>query len=128
VLGGQVDAIADASVWAPHVAEGRMRALCLFTPEPFPRFPGVPTLRQLGIEIVATSAYGLVGPAGIEPGIVRVLHDAYRAALEDPAADRVRAQFDMPKVYLDSAAYREATLRQAEYERALVQRLGLRID
>jgi tripartite-type tricarboxylate transporter receptor subunit TctC len=128
VLGGQVDAIADASVWAPHVVEGRMRALCLFTPERFPRFPGVPTLRELGIDIVATSAYGLVGPAGIDAGAVRVLHDAFKAALFDPASERVRQQFDMPIVYLDSAAYRETTLRQAEYERTLVQRLGLRIE
>lgn len=128
VLGGQVDAIADASVWAPHVVEGRMRALCLFTPEPFPRFPGVPTLRSLGIDIVATSAFGLVGPAGIDPGVVRVLHDGFKAALFDPAVERVRGQFDMPVVYLDSAAYRAASLRQAEYEKALVQRLGLRID
>lgn len=128
VLGGQVDAIADASTWAPHVVEGRMRALCLFTPEPFPRFPGVPTLRSLGIDIVATSAFGLAGPAGIDPGVVRVLHDGFKTALFDPSVERVRNQFDMPPVYLDSAAYREASLRQAEYEKALVQRLGLRID
>ena len=128
VLGGQVDAIADASVWAPHVQEGRMRALCLFMPERFPRFPAVPTLRELGIDLSATSAYGLVGPRGIDPGTVRVLHDAFKAALFDPATERVRAQFDMPIVYLDGEAYREATLRQAEYERALVQRLGLRIE
>ncbi|MFX8512236.1 hypothetical protein ABTM04_20215, partial [Acinetobacter baumannii] len=74
------------------------------------------------------SAYGLVGPAGIDAGVVRVLHDAFKEALFDPAAARVRAQFDMPIVYLDSAAYREETLRQAEYEKALVQRLGLRIE
>jgi tripartite-type tricarboxylate transporter receptor subunit TctC len=128
VLGGQVDCMADASVWAPHVLEGRMRALCLFTPERFPRFPQVPTLRELGIDLVATSAYGLVGPRGIDPGIIRVLHDAFKAALFDPGNERVRAQFDMPAVYLDSQAYRETTLRQAEYERALVQRLGLRLD
>jgi tripartite-type tricarboxylate transporter receptor subunit TctC len=128
VLGGQVDAIADASVWAPHVQEGRMRALCLFMPERFPKFPEVPTLRELGIDLTATSAYGLVGPRGIDPGVVRTLHDAFKAALFDPAAERVRAQFDMPIVYLDGEAYREATLRQAEYERALVQRLGLRIE
>jgi tripartite-type tricarboxylate transporter receptor subunit TctC len=128
VLGGQVDCIADASVWAPHVVDGRMRALCLFTPEPFPRFPGVPTLRELGFDLVATSAYGLVGPAGMDPGVVRVLHDAFKEALFDPGNERVRAQFDMPAVYLDSAAYREVTLRQAEQERRLVERLGLRLD
>jgi len=128
VLGGQVDAIIDASLWAPHVVEGRMRCLVVFTPERFPRFPDAPTLRETGIDLVATSAYGLVGPAGMDPGVVQVLHDAFKAALEDPANARVRAQFDMPAVYYDPDSYRTATLRQAEYEKAVVQRVGLRLD
>ena len=69
-----------------------------------------------------------VGPAGIDPGIVRVLHDAFKQALFDPANARVRAQFDMPTVYYDPEEYRAVTLRQSEYERAVVQRLGLKID
>lgn len=128
VLGGQVSCIADASAWAPHVAAGRMRALCVWTPERFARFPEVPTLRELGVDMIASTAYGLVGPRGIDPGVVRVLHDAFKEALFDPANVRVRAQFDMPAVYLDPAAYREETLRRAEYERTMVQRLNLRIE
>lgn len=128
VLSGQVSAIIDASTWAPHVVEGRMRLLAVLTAERFPRFPDVPTMRELGVDLVATSAYGLVGPAGMDPGVVRVLHDAFRQALFDPANARVRAQFDMPAVYYDPEDYRTVTLQQAEYERKLVQRLGLRID
>jgi tripartite-type tricarboxylate transporter receptor subunit TctC len=128
VLGGTVACMIDASAWAPHVAEGRMRALCVLTPQRFPRFPDVPTMRDLGHDVVARTAYGLVGPRGIDPGAVRVLHDAFKAALLDPANERVRAQFDMPAVYRDPDAYREDVLRQAEYEKAVVQRLGLRID
>jgi tripartite-type tricarboxylate transporter receptor subunit TctC len=128
VLGGQVDCIADASTWAPHVVEGRMRVLCVFTAERFPRFPDAPTLRELGIDLVATSAYGLVGPPGMDPGVVQVLHDGFKAALFDPANERVRAMFDMPAVYYDSDTYKTVTLRQAEYEKQVVQRLGLRLD
>jgi tripartite-type tricarboxylate transporter receptor subunit TctC len=128
VLGGQVDAIIDASLWAPHVVEGRMRCLAVFTPERFPRFPDAPTIRETGLDLVGTSAYGLVGPAGMEPGVVQVLHDAFKAALEDPANVRVRGLFDMPAVYLDPDSYRTETLRQAAYEKQVVQRLGLRLD
>jgi tripartite-type tricarboxylate transporter receptor subunit TctC len=110
------------------VAEGRMRALCVLTPERFPRFPDVPTMRDLGYDVVARTAYGLVGPRGIDPGVVRVLHDAFKAALLDPANERVRAQFDMPAVYHDPERYRDEVLRQAEYEKTVVQRLRLRID
>ncbi|MBX6374320.1 MAG: tripartite tricarboxylate transporter substrate binding protein [Acetobacteraceae bacterium] len=128
VLGSQVSAVADASTWAPHVEAGRMRLLCVFTAERFRRFPDVPTLRELGIDLVASSAYGIVGPRGIDPGAVRILHDAFRTALFDPRNERVRDQFDMPALYYDSATYREVTLRQAEYERTMAQRLGLRIE
>jgi tripartite-type tricarboxylate transporter receptor subunit TctC len=128
VLGGQVSCIADASTWAPHVEAGRMRALCVWTPARFPRLPEVPTLREVGIDLVVSSAYGLVGPRGIDPGVVRVLHDGFKAALFDPANERVRGQFDMPAVYMDGAAYREEVLRVAEYERGVVQRIGLRLE
>jgi tripartite-type tricarboxylate transporter receptor subunit TctC len=128
VLGGQVSCMIDASAWAPHVAEGRMRALCVLTPQRFPRFPDVPTMRDLGYDVVARTAYGLVGPRGIDPGVVHVLHDAFKAALLDPANERVRAQFDMPAVYHDPEGYREEVLRQVEYEKTVVQRLALRID
>ncbi len=128
VLSGQVNAIIDASTWAPHVVEGRMRLLAVLTPQRAPRFPDVPTLRELGVDLVGTSAYGLVGPAGMDPGVVRVLHDAFKQALFDPANERVRAQFDMPAVYYDPEEYRTVTLQQSEYERRVVQRLGLRID
>ena len=37
-------------------------------------------------------------------------------------------QFDMPAVYHDPEGYRDEVLRQAEYEKTVVQRLGLRID
>lgn len=128
VLSGTVDCMADASAWAPQVVAGRMRLLAVFTPERFARFPEVPTLREIGLDMVVSTAYGLAGPAGIDPGVVRVLHDAFREALFHPENERVRAQFDMPAEYRDSEQYRELILRQAEYEKAMVQRLGLRLD
>jgi len=60
--------------------------------------------------MVVTSPYGIAGPKGMDPGVVRVLHDMARAA-----------QFDMPLEYCDTA-------RRAEYEKAMAQRLNLRID
>ncbi|WP_135467673.1 tripartite tricarboxylate transporter substrate binding protein [Crenalkalicoccus roseus] len=128
VLGGTVDCMADASAWAPHVVAGRMRLLAVFTAQRFERFPEVPTLRELGLDMVVSTAYGLVGPAGMDRGVVRILHDAFKEALFHPENERVRAQFDMPAAYHDSDAYREVTLRQAAYEREMVQRLGLRLD
>ena len=128
VLSGQVDCIADSSVWVPQVEAGQMRALCVWSAERVPRLPGVPTLKELGHDMVVTSPYGVSGPKGMDPGVVRVLHDALKAALFSPANAAVRGQFDMTEEYLDSRQYAEFIARRAEYERAMVQRLAIKLD
>jgi tripartite-type tricarboxylate transporter receptor subunit TctC len=128
VLSGQVDCIADSSVWVPQVEAGQMRALCVWSAERVARLPGVPTLRELGHDMVVTSPYGVSGPKGMDPGVVRALHDTFKAALFSPANTAVRGQFDMTEEYLDSRQYAEFIAQRAEYERAMVQRLGLKLD
>ncbi len=128
VLGGSVDMIADSSVWAGPVEAGQMRLLSVWTAERVPRFPNVPTLRELGYNIVVTSNYGISGPPRMDPGIVRILHDAFHAALMSPENTRVRAQFDMPLVYLNTQEYTDFVTQRAAWEREMVTRLGIRME
>ncbi|MDW8314534.1 MAG: tripartite tricarboxylate transporter substrate binding protein [Rhodovarius sp.] len=128
VLNGQVDMVADSSTWAPMVEAGRMRLLCVWSAERARRFPDAPTLRELGYDMVVTSNYGLSGPPGMEPRIVRSLHDAFKEALLSPENARVREQYDMPLVYMDSEQYTAFIRERAEFERALIARLGIRME
>ena len=45
-----------------------------------------PTVKELGVDTVSNSPYGLVGPKGMPPQVVKVLHDAFKKALDDPGA------------------------------------------
>lgn len=128
VLSGQVDCIADSSVWVPQVEAGAMRALNVWTAQRVPRLPNTPTLKELGHDMVVTSPYGISGPRGMDPGVVRVLHDVLKAALFSPANTAVRGQFDMPEEYLDTESYADFIAQRAAYEQRMVQRLNLRID
>ena len=128
VASGEVMSVADSSAWAPLVDGGQLRPLCVWTAERSPRFPDAPTLKELGYDMVVTSPYGLSGPKGMDPGVVRALHDAAKEALFDPANAAVRAQFDMPLEYYGTEDYRGFVRRRAEYERSMAQRLNLRID
>ena len=128
VLNGQVDMIADSSTWAPQVEAGSKRLLCVWSAERAPRFPNVPTLRELGYDMVVTSNYGLSGPPNMDPGIVRSLHDAFRDALLSEENTRVRGQFDMALVYLNSEEYTDFVRRRAELERGIIARLGIRME
>ena len=128
VLGGSVNMIADSSAWAGAVEGGQMRLLCVWSAERAPRFPNVPTLRELGYDIVVTSNYGISGPPRMDPGVVRVLHDAFKQALMSEENTRIRAQFDMPLVYYDTQQYQDFIVQRAAWERDMVTRLGIRME
>ena len=128
VASGEVMCVADASSWAPLVEGGQLRLICVWTAARSPRFPSAPTLRELGYDVVITSPYGISGPKGMDPGVVRLLHDAFKAALMDPANVAVRTQFDMPLEYYPTDEYRQFIARRAEYEQAMARTLNLRID
>ncbi|MBV1799914.1 tripartite tricarboxylate transporter substrate binding protein [Siccirubricoccus sp. G192] len=128
LLSGQIDAVATASHWSQLVLDGKLRLLCVWTEERLPRFPDAPTLKELGYGIVATSPYGLAGPKGMDPEVVSVLHDAFKAALYAPESLAYLARLDQPVVYKDPATYTEFVRRQAAEERENVRRLGLALE
>ncbi len=65
VASGEVMSVADSSAWAPLVDGGQIRPICIWTAERSPRFPNVPTLKELGYDMVVTSPYGVSGPKGM---------------------------------------------------------------
>lgn len=128
LLQGSVDCVADSTGWAPMVQEGRFRLLVVWSEQRAKRFPDVPTLREVGIDIVSDSPYGLAGPKNMDPGVVRVLHDALKIALHDPRHLAVLERFDMPVRYMDTATYTAFAQRTHAEEVAMVRRMNLRID
>ena len=128
VLGGHIQALADSSSWAPLVNTGELRLLVTWGAARSKSWPDVPTLKELGIDLVSDSPFGLAGPKGMDPKIVRVLHDAFRQALADPAFKDTMAKFDQEEVYSDSAGYRAFALRQIAEQKTLVEQLGLKAE
>ncbi len=127
LLGGQIDAVADSSGWSQLVLDGKLRLLCTWGENRATRFPNVPTLREAGINIVSASPYGLAGPKNMDPGVVRALHDIFKAALEDPAHLAVLERLDMPVMYKNTADYTAFVRQQYEEDKAMIQKLGLRL-
>lgn len=128
VLSGQTQANADSTGWAPLVEAGQLRLLVTWGENRAARFPNVPTLREVGINIVSASPYGLAGPKGMDPGVVRALHDAFKAALYDPAHAEVLARYDMPLIYKNSADYTSYVGQVMEEEGTMIRRLNLRMN
>ncbi len=128
LLAGDIHFSAETSAWSDMAMEGRVRPLAVWMSERAARFPGVPTFRELGYDVLGESTYGIVGPKGMDPAVVRVLHDGFKAALHDPSHLAVLARFDMPVRYLNSADYAASIPALVTEERRIVQELGLRMD
>jgi tripartite-type tricarboxylate transporter receptor subunit TctC len=125
VSSGHLMAGVNSNGFAPFVESGRLRLLVTFGEQRSQRWPQVPTLKELGHGIVAMSPYGLVGPRGMEAQTVRLLHDAFKAALFDSQHLAELAKYEQEPNYLNSSDY-AATLRDAyAAERRNIERLGL---
>jgi len=126
LLGGHIHALADATGWAQQVNEGKLRLLVSWGASRTKNWPTVPTLREIGIDIVSNSPYGIGGPKGIDPETVKVLHDAFKKGLDEPSNLAAMAQFDQERFYLSSEEYHAFAMQQIAHEKRMVEELKLK--
>jgi tripartite-type tricarboxylate transporter receptor subunit TctC len=125
VTSGQVTAGVNSNGFAPFVDQGKLRLLVTFGEQRTRRWPQVPTLKELGHGIVATSPYGLAGPHGLPDRVVDVLHEAFRGAMYEPAHVAELAKYDQELAYLGPDDYGRAMRDAYAAEKRNVERLGL---
>jgi tripartite-type tricarboxylate transporter receptor subunit TctC len=125
VAAGNVDVGVNSSGFAPHVENGKLRLIAVFSEQRSKRWPQTPTVTELGFPLAASSPYGLAGPKGIPPAIVRTLHDAFRLALFDPLHVAELDKYDQTPDYLGTNDYGRAMKEAFAAEKRNVERLGL---
>lgn len=128
LLGGHVDAVADSTGWGALVNSGDFRLLVTWGAERTRNWPNVPTLKELGINLVANSPYGVAGPKGIDAKVVKVLHDAFAKGVQEPLYAESLKKFDQELAYLNTADYEKHAAQQIEEAKKLVDDLGLKTN
>jgi tripartite-type tricarboxylate transporter receptor subunit TctC len=126
VLGGHVDALADSSSWAPHVEAGKLRLLATWGELRTARFKDVPTLRELGYDVVVDAPNGIGAPKGLDPAVAAKLRDAFRQAANSPEFKAVIDKLDAPLLYLDGPDYEKYVHTVYQKETVLIDKLKLR--
>jgi tripartite-type tricarboxylate transporter receptor subunit TctC len=117
MLGGSLPAMFDnlpASL--PHIQAGKMRALAVAGKARSPTLPDVPTMAEAGVKGYEIEPwFGVYGPAGMAPAVVKVLNSAFVDALSEPAVkDRLGQAGFSPR---GSTAESLDALSRSEYER-----------
>ncbi|WP_454766256.1 Bug family tripartite tricarboxylate transporter substrate binding protein [Cupriavidus campinensis] len=85
LMGGQIDMVVDQlTSSAPHIQSGALRALAVMSRDRDAALPKVPTLRESGLaNFEATTATGLLAPAGTPAAVVDTLNSALRKVLAE---------------------------------------------
>ena len=125
LLGGHVMAQSDATGWDKFVESGQMRLLVTFSEKRTKRWPNVPTAKELGYGVVSQSPYGIVGPKGMDPAVVKVVHDAFKKAMEDPKHLELLEQLNQDLWYRSGDDYAKWARETYAKDKALIERLGL---
>ena len=90
VIGGHVElAMASTAAQAQHVRGGKMRALVLTGDTRSHTMPDVPTLKELGIDVVAHAWWGILAPAGTPKPIIDKLHAELVKAIKLPDVNKM---------------------------------------
>jgi len=85
LLAGQIPLMVDtASETIEHHRSGKLKILAVTGEARSSALPEVPTLKELGINVVADAFFGLYGPANMAPDRVQKISDAMAQALNNP--------------------------------------------
>ena len=97
ILGGHVDLTDSNLTQKGKVDAGQLKFLAIATEKRSPEMPSVPTLKELGINVVYTVSRGLMVPKGTPADVVSKLESACVAATKEKAyGDAMKVQGTEP--------------------------------
>jgi tripartite-type tricarboxylate transporter receptor subunit TctC len=106
LVAGQIDLAVQASdELGGLVASGDMVPLAVAAAARHPGHPNVPTLRELGMDVVADNMKGWLGPAGMPPEMVSYFHDRFRQGMSAPAWQRFTERTGEADGYADGPGF-----------------------
>ena len=123
--GGHVQVLADAAGWMTMVDAGKFRPLVVWTEKRVPRIPNTPTLAETGFNFSLDSPFGIIGPKGMEPDVVKKIHDAFKVAMDDPKFKDLAEKFLYYPRYVGTEDYNKLVVETIGVQRGIIDKLGL---
>jgi tripartite-type tricarboxylate transporter receptor subunit TctC len=124
LLGGHVLTGETNLTQLDKVKAGQIKMLAVATAKRLPEIPDVPTLKELGIDIVYAVNRGIVAPKGTPEAALAKLEEACAKASKDPAVmDSMKKQGTFVE-FLDRKAYADFLQKSDKINADLAQALG----
>jgi tripartite-type tricarboxylate transporter receptor subunit TctC len=116
--------VSPTGISVPHIKSGKMRPLATFSATRHPRFPDVPTMKELGYDIEYYYWTGMFAPKSTPPAALKVMRDAVRQAVQDPEFKAVIDKAETEVAYLDADDFKKFWDKDSETLAAVIKKIG----
>ncbi len=129
LLGGHIMVMSTAATgYARYLRARKVRLLAVMSEKRMEDSPEVPTLKELGYELVFQSWFVIIGPKDIEKPIVKKLAEAFNKAMETtPFIQLAQSLESWTKEPLSGEGLRKEIIRRNAINEALFKKLGMGI-
>ena len=126
LLGGHIEGIvAQPGEVKPLVDGKKLRVLLVFQRTRHPMFPDAPAAKELGHDFAMGVWFVLTAPKGTPAPILKYLHDAAKAAMDDPGFVNMIAGRGVDIDYRAGDRLRQDLWREYKEHGEILKRLGL---
>ena len=88
-------------------------------------YKSTPTAADIGLKVSASYPIGIVAPKGIPAERAKIIHDAFKLALEDPEIIKFFETSSLPIVYKDAQSFKEELHQRSAQNKEILFDLGL---
>ena len=125
ILGGHIDLTDSNLTQKGKVDAGELKFIAIATEKRSPETPNVPTLKELGVNVVFDVSRGIMAPKGTPADVLAKLESACAAAAKEPAFAEAMKKQGTEVRYLDRKAYAAWLKQTDELNRTIAKDLGL---
>jgi tripartite-type tricarboxylate transporter receptor subunit TctC len=125
ILGGHVDLTDSNLTQKGKVDAGQLKFLAIATEKRHPEMPNVPTLKELGVNVVFDVNRGIMLPKGSPAEVITKVSSACAASAKEPEFAKAMKLQGTDVRYLDRAAYTKWLKEADDLNRTIAKDLGL---
>jgi tripartite-type tricarboxylate transporter receptor subunit TctC len=125
ILGGHVDLTDSNLTQKSKVEAGQLKFLAIGTEKRHPEMPSVPTLKELGVNVVYEVSRGVMVPKGTPADVLAKLESSCAAAAKEPAFAAAMKTQGTDVRYLDRKGFAEFLKKNDALNKDIARDLGL---
>lgn len=126
VLNGTLDmGVGEIQELKAQLEAKKVRLLAVLGDQRLSVFPDLPTAKEQGIDLVVRKFRGLASPRGVSDEVAKMMENAFRQVLADPAYKAIYAKDALQPVLMGREEARRFTTQFAEEVTASLKELGV---